>query len=154
MSDADFEGFLEDLSNLIPDLRDGTYECEITKAEYTDGRDGRRWAVLGYEVIEDGPFIHEEIGPELFRVFTGEEFETASDEEKKTLKRNYRNFVVRMENLGFARNRIPTDLSPLVGKKCILKVRIREGADGKKSYWVDSAVPASSVANPVGLKDF
>lgn len=152
MSDDDFIGFSDDLDGVIPDsLKDNTYLSELAKCEHTTGHDGRRWLVLKWEVIEEGDFFGEEIGPEMYQVFSKEDFENATPDEQKKLKKVRRNRIARLESLGVPRDRLkefkPEDLQ---GLQAYVTVLVRPNQNGPgQSHWIKEVVLETSVKTSI-----
>lgn len=153
MSDTDFVGFADDIGDLIPDsIPDNTYLCELTDiSNVTKKENDTHWLIIKFTVIEEGDFYGEELGPEVYRVFSAAEYKNADNEGKAKLRKIRRKRLSRLESLGVPRDKLAEfDPEDLRGMKVHVSVRVRprDGGQGE-NFWIDKVLPADSVGDKV-----
>ena len=156
MSESAFEGFADDLDDIIPDrIPDDVYKCKLEEISVAQkAANEPRWLIIKWVIIEEGDFYGEEIGPEIFRVFNKDEFEKANPDEKAKLRKTRRDRLARLESLGVSKDKLAeTDPNDLKGLEAFVTVKVRSNKDGKYQHWISNVELASSVEDNLG-EDF
>lgn len=155
-AEEDFVGLADDLDGVIPDdFVDNTYLCELTDIDITKGNDGRRWLVIKWEVVEDGDYYGEELGPEIYWMFNKNEYEKADPDDRKKMKQARRKRIARLESLGVPRDKFAEfDMQQLQGIKAYLTVQVRPRSDKPgNNVWINKVELADSAldSNPLAI---